>query len=698
MIDNQKNLQAVESNVSQPLVVPEAKTDSGITGAMGALPTSNIVEQEASVTVPSTQGPRIQDTQGARRTEGPLGLNNYYAETAPLTSSWENKAEQQSDIKFQQDVLAGKQTMLRSAQEAQAQGQEMQTQLALGQYMRAQSTEKAGWTGGYMLDQKRQGDYLKASIQAQMYGQQELQRYGMETQLEAARLAYDLGKEQLAYQLYQQEYQKSITEAQMFGYYVSPENRDLLNQLRASQAVLSDVNATEEEKARATVVRTQIDTWFGEQNLDPNDISKFAEITMEREQWNQAKLDAVLATINDDPSTFIARKSDGTYETDPATGQYVKLNFDDINSADLATFLSKDDGSDNKFADATFRSYAKFLAQSSINDYFVSLGEDGVPTVEGLNTYLAGAGADKLQAFRDKNPGLKETIDAILADNFSPSLSRNGVTITYGRDGTTSPTNPTQPTGNSNTPVSEGGLTPTQIIQTYEIPTFEPLVINSNTNWINNNSLFDGASYIKKETKFLFDTGFFKDGDVVKIPKYDGSIAQTGEILGHTYGVLKDGKIHQIDINRIPGENKDAFFGNKLKDLSNIVQNQKNLLDYESSLSSTKTMPRSTVSSSYIFNFLNNSNIRDSNRQQYMNGVSQIVNAAINGTLKDGAYITLGNSSKALYYKNGKFHEINNIVLNKPAGTAAQQEQTRNKYISSGIFANWGSDVSNLMN
>jgi hypothetical protein len=440
MVDNQKNLQAVENDGTQTTVTPEVNVDSGITGAMGGTNTSQIVEQEPTVTAPP-----VRERQAQAPTEGTdlnLGGNNYYAQVAPLTSSWENQAAQQQGIKFQQDVLAGKQTLLRGAQEAQAKGQEMQTQLALGEYMRGQSQEKAGWTGGYMLDQKRQGDYLKASIQAQMYGQQELQRYGMETQLEAARLAYDLGKDQLAYQLYQQEYQRSLQEAQMFGYYVSPENRDMLNQYRAANSVLADANATEEEKARATLIKTQINKWFGEENIDPNDLQAFSQITMEREQWNQAKIDAVLATINDDPSTFIARNPDGSYATDPATGQYIKLNFDDINSADLATFLSRDDGSENKFADATFRSYAKFLAQSSINDYFTSLGEDGVPTVDGLKAYLAGPGADRLQAFRDKNPSLKATIDAILADNFSPSLSRNGVTITYTRDGVATPTAP----------------------------------------------------------------------------------------------------------------------------------------------------------------------------------------------------------------------------------------------------------------
>jgi hypothetical protein len=485
MIDNKRNLQAVENGGTQTTVTPEVAVDSGITGAMGGTNTSQIVEQEPTVTVPP-----VTEPQGQAPTEGTdlnLGGNNYYAQVAPLTSSWENSAAQQQGVKFQQDVLAGKQTLLRSAQEAQAKGQEMQTQLALGEYMRGQSQEKAGWTGGYMLDQKRQGDYLKASIQAQMYGQQELQRYGMETQLEAARLAYDLGKDQLAYQLYQQEYQRSLQEANMFGYYVSPENRDMLNQYRAANSVLADANATEEEKARATVIKTQINEWFGEEDIDPNDLQAFSQITMEREQWNQAKIDAVLATINDDPSTFIARNPDGSYATDPATGQYIKLNFDDINSADLATFLSKDDGSDNKFADATFRSYAKFLAQSSINDYFTSLGEDGVPTVDGLKAYLAGAGADKLQAFRDKNPSLKATIDAILADNFSPSLSRNGVTITYTRDGVATPTAP--------------GGTPTTPAPTATVPTVNltdpSLTFDSFTNPFNPTK-FNVNSYTEK--------------------------------------------------------------------------------------------------------------------------------------------------------------------------------------------------------
>jgi hypothetical protein len=366
-----------------------------------------------------------------RPTELSLGGPNYYETQAPLVSTWESNAQQQAGLQFQKDIVTARQTMVQNRQQMELEGSQAQTQLALGDYMRSQSAEKAGWTGGYMLDQKRQGDYLRASIQAQMYGAQELQRYGMETQLEAARLAFDLGKEQLAYQLYQQEQQKAITEAQMFGYYISPEIKDMFNQLRTANSVVADTNATEAERQRAQSVIAQINAWFGEENLDPNDIMKFAEVTMEREQWNQAKLDAVLATINDDPSIFLQRNADGTYVIDPVNGQYIKLNFDDINSEDLGLFLSKDDNSNNKFADAAFRSYAKFLAQTTINDFFNSLGEGVVPTAEAFRNFLAVEGADKLKAFRDKNPSLKGIIDAILAENFNPSLTRNGITLQY---------------------------------------------------------------------------------------------------------------------------------------------------------------------------------------------------------------------------------------------------------------------------
>ncbi len=444
---------SMKQNAPEAEITPVIGTGTEVAPRVNTIPEQPVIQEapESGYEAPAVETPApISGVMGG--STPPSG--NYYAETAPLVSSWESTAQEMSESQFKVDLNKAKQTMLRSAQQVQSEGQQGQTELALGEYMRGQSAEKAGWTGGYMLDQKRQGDYLKASIQAQMYGAQELQKYGMDTQLEAARLSYDLGKQNLAYKLYQDAQQMAVTEAQMFGYYVSPEIRDLLNQRTAAQSVLSDMGSTEEEKNRAQKILDQVDVWFGEQDLDPNDITKFGQITMEREAQNQAKLDAVLASIGDDPSMFIARNNDGTYMIDPATQQYVKMNFADVTKEDLYNFLNKDDNSELKFADSAFKSYARFLGQSSIASYMATLEDDEEPTQAGFATFIAQEGNDKLAAYFESVGLTTEEAQAIIGEAFTASLTSNGKTISYGYDGTTSSGSSTSNGGSSNIPTT----------------------------------------------------------------------------------------------------------------------------------------------------------------------------------------------------------------------------------------------------
>jgi hypothetical protein len=311
-----------------------------------------------------------------------LDLGQYYNDRIPteMVTSWESNAEQQSGLKFQENVVKAKGSMLRTRQEMEQAGVEGQTQLALGQYMREQSAEKAGWTGGYMLDQARQGEYLKSTIQAQLYGQQELQKYGMESQLEAARLAYDLGKEQLALQYYNEAYQKALTEAQLFGYYVAPETRDMFNQYQAALTALA-ANPGDE---RALDVKTKVEDFYKNgQQLTEADIRKFSTATFEMNQYMEAKLEAALTLIDEDPSKFIVKDNNGNYAVD-ANNRYVMLDFDDVNSDDLMTFLRSDNEAGSKTSDYAVKSYMRYLGQRTINGYFSTLKEDEEPTSEGF--------------------------------------------------------------------------------------------------------------------------------------------------------------------------------------------------------------------------------------------------------------------------------------------------------------------------
>lgn len=312
-----------------------------------------------------------------------LKLGSYYSDQVPLKPSYVSRGEQMAESQFNQNVTQAKGSALPGAEELVKTGGEMQTQLALGDYMRAQSAEKAGWTGGYMLDQARQGEYLKATIQAQMYSAQDLQKYGLESQLEAARMAYDLGKEQLAQQYYNEAYQRALTEAQMFGYYVSPETRDMFNQY---QAALTARNANPDDPDANRIIDT-VELFYGKEGLTEADIRTFSQTTLEMQQIMSAKFDAAMATIESDPSKFLVKDESGNYAFD-ANGNYITLDMDDINKNDLMNFLTSDNSSQTKTSDAAVRSYLRFLGQSTINSYFSSLGENETANNQGFIDWL----------------------------------------------------------------------------------------------------------------------------------------------------------------------------------------------------------------------------------------------------------------------------------------------------------------------
>ena len=69
--------------------------------------------------------------------------------------SWNTQAKDRADLSYKSDVLEAKSNYLTNRQELETQGQQFQTQTAMNKYSQNQSNEKAGWTGGYILDTER---------------------------------------------------------------------------------------------------------------------------------------------------------------------------------------------------------------------------------------------------------------------------------------------------------------------------------------------------------------------------------------------------------------------------------------------------------------------------------------------------------------------------------------------------------------
>ena len=203
------------TNVNTTAQAPITKDENG-----------NILEQYRDTQTDKYSTQPITTTEPAKSNTG-SGLDEA---TDLFNYSWETKAEDRAKADYKAAVLESKTNYLTNRQEIESQGQTFQQQIDMQKYSQNQSNEKAGWTGGYILDTERQMSYLKQGIQSQMYGAMELQKYGYDTSLAAARLAYDTNKYDLALEYYNTALSRAVSEAEITGYYVSPEVTEHLNQ------------------------------------------------------------------------------------------------------------------------------------------------------------------------------------------------------------------------------------------------------------------------------------------------------------------------------------------------------------------------------------------------------------------------------------------------------------------------------------
>ena len=198
---------------------------------------------------------------------------------------WNKEAEIVARLGYEQEALKAKQEALATHQEFLKQAQQNQVDYAMKQYSANQSIEKAGWTGGYVLDSNRQVDYMRASIAANLYTQAELQRYGYETALAAAVYAYKQNMYELSLEYYDKAVTRALNEAGVTGVYISPEVNHHLAQL----AVAEKENNAEKIKA--------INNWFTSQGISKQGIKTLASFTAEL-QATELKFTAAAQKLN----------------------------------------------------------------------------------------------------------------------------------------------------------------------------------------------------------------------------------------------------------------------------------------------------------------------------------------------------------------------------------------------------------------
>lgn len=394
--------------------------------------------------------------------------------------SWDEKGASKAQNQYQQDLLKAKQDALANRQTIEQNALQYQQQSDMMQYANNQNAEKVGWTGGYVLDQNRQMDYLKASIQAQMYGAMELQKYGYDSALAAARLSYDLNQQEFAHQYYQDAVNVAISEAQITGTYFSAETRDMMSQYNVAEQNLGDLQGKSldeidegvrngtisltPEQSQALEVKRNIENWYSANNVSQTGIQTLAAWEAEQSmamqwadsQWEkyQAAKDAAQAELDSDVNAFLMLDDQGNPIYNG--GEVQTGSWQTMSGSEIVDYITNEDGTINSDRQQQLFSYidnqlggqvsAGFNQYCTTNE--IAPEDYGTAMVEYLNSsdYLSGflnekfgsvSGEQATALFNNLNG---YTIDVAMPDGTSYTYTLQcSTTNSFGNAGGTKP-------------------------------------------------------------------------------------------------------------------------------------------------------------------------------------------------------------------------------------------------------------------
>lgn len=295
----------------------EAKEQTVSSPVTGTTDQPTEVPGDAQTSTPTTNTGTGTSTSNSSNISSMLGGQS---QEQGLTNSWDKEAKQYADKLYQQGKAEAESEYSVKASELKTQAQQSQEELEMQKYTNAQTSDKLGWTGGYVLDQQRQMNVLKAGIQAQLFNTQELNKLGLESSLAAARLNADLKNQELAHQYYQDAVNNAINQAQVTGYYLSPEASDYLTQQRAAEQIMATADKNSAEYAQAQSVISYVENYFSENGLSKQGTKTLSYLQYELSQ-EQADREAKQLELS-----YIMASQQSTAYTEGTAGLYVDEN------------------------------------------------------------------------------------------------------------------------------------------------------------------------------------------------------------------------------------------------------------------------------------------------------------------------------------------------------------------------------------
>jgi len=176
--------------------------------------------------------------------------------------TWNKLAKEMAALDYAQESNQARYESMQSKQEIDKAASDAFNKYFAAEYSARQTQEKMGWTGGQQTASDLQVAFLQAETSANMFTQDEMQRYGVDTKLGIARMYAEANQRALALQYYQDAVDQSIKEAEQTGWYIPAEAGEMFKQQEVADKILADPNSTPEEKARADQVNKNCQAYY----------------------------------------------------------------------------------------------------------------------------------------------------------------------------------------------------------------------------------------------------------------------------------------------------------------------------------------------------------------------------------------------------------------------------------------------------
>lgn len=251
------NIPAIEEPVGEPDYTDQLANSSGLKDNQGLRSNFDYnsgTDMSKDPTL-STQGVINGAVTNEKSWDSRLSMDDQYKATDTSDYSWNQIAGKRSQYVYEQEASQVLSDYSKSMQEIKAAGAQAMDEYFGAMYSANQTADKMGWSGGQLDSQEVKTKFLQAQEAANMFNKFELQKYGLESQLSVARMYANAKMDELALELYQNEVDLAMKQADVTGYYMPPEASEMLKQITAAEKLANDPNATEAQKQRAEQIK-----------------------------------------------------------------------------------------------------------------------------------------------------------------------------------------------------------------------------------------------------------------------------------------------------------------------------------------------------------------------------------------------------------------------------------------------------------